>query len=155
MKKTEFNSLLNDYLIKSKADFNSVDIMNIFIASSLITSNFMIYQIVVKRGIAKFIAALDTSIPWHLSAFHPTYKMLDVPRTPEARLLRAYKIGVQEGLKYVYIGNVDNEDYESTYCPSCKKRVIQRSGNIGQFVKNALDKNGTCPHCGYKLEGVW
>lgn len=107
------------------------------------------------RGIAKFIAALDTSIPWHLSAFHPTYKMLDVPRTPEARLLRAYKIGVQEGLKYVYIGNVDNEDYESTYCPSCKKRVIQRSGNIGQFVKNALDKNGTCPHCGYKLEGVW
>jgi pyruvate formate lyase activating enzyme len=107
------------------------------------------------RGIAKFIAALDTSIPWHLSAFHPTYKMLDVPRTPEETLLRAYKIGVEEGLKYVYIGNVDNEDYESTYCPNCKKRVIQRSGNIGQFVKNALDKNGTCPHCGYKLEGVW
>lgn len=107
------------------------------------------------RGIAKFIAALDTFIPWHLSAFHPTYKMLDVPRTPEATLLRAYRIGVEEGLKYVYIGNVDNEDYESTYCPNCKKRVIQRSGNIGQFVKNALDKNGACPHCGYKLEGVW
>lgn len=107
------------------------------------------------RGIAKFIASVDTSMPWHLSAFHPMYKMLDVPRTPESTLLRAYKIGVEEGLKYVYIGNVDNEDYESTYCPNCKKRVIDRSGNIGQFVKNELDKNGTCPHCGYKLEGVW
>ncbi|MDD5401046.1 MAG: AmmeMemoRadiSam system radical SAM enzyme [Sulfurimonas sp.] len=107
------------------------------------------------RGIAKFIAAVDTSMPWHLSAFHPMYKMLDVPRTPESTLLRAYKIGVEEGLKYVYIGNVDNEDYESTYCPNCKKRVIDRSGNIGQYVTNELDENGTCPYCGYKLEGVW
>ncbi|MEK6660102.1 MAG: AmmeMemoRadiSam system radical SAM enzyme [Campylobacterota bacterium] len=107
------------------------------------------------RGIAKFIASVDTSMPWHLSAFHPTYKMLDVPRTPESTLLRAYKIGMEEGLKYVYIGNVDNEDYESTYCPNCKKRVIDRSGNIGQFVTNELDKNGTCPYCSYKLEGVW
>jgi len=107
------------------------------------------------RGIAKFIAEVDPSMPWHLSAFHPTYKMLDIPRTPESTLLRAYKIGVEEGLKYVYIGNVDNEDYESTYCPNCKKRVIDRSGNIGQFVTNELDKNGICPYCGYKLEGVW
>ncbi|MDD5372596.1 MAG: AmmeMemoRadiSam system radical SAM enzyme [Sulfurimonas sp.] len=107
------------------------------------------------RGIAKFIASVDTSMPWHLSAFHPMYKMLDVPRTPESTLLRAYKIGVEEGLKYVYIGNVDNEDYESTYCPNCKKRVIDRSGNIGQYVTNELDENGICPYCGYKLEGVW
>jgi pyruvate formate lyase activating enzyme len=107
------------------------------------------------RGIARFIADLDTSIPWHLSAFHPTYKMLDTPYTPESKLLRAYKIGQQEGLKYLYIGNVDNEDYESTYCPSCKNRVIDRSGNIGQFVSNELNENGICPYCNYKLEGVW
>ncbi|MBE0515059.1 AmmeMemoRadiSam system radical SAM enzyme [Sulfurimonas sp.] len=107
------------------------------------------------RGIAKFIAELDVSIPWHLSAFHPTYKMLDVARTPESTLLRAYKIGQEEGLKYLYVGNVDNEDYESTYCPSCKNRIIDRSGNIGQFVTNELDENGICPHCGYMLEGVW
>ncbi|MDP2894864.1 MAG: AmmeMemoRadiSam system radical SAM enzyme [Sulfurimonas sp.] len=107
------------------------------------------------RAIAKFIAEVDKSMPWHLSAFHPTYKMLDVPRTPESTLLRAYKIGQEEGLKYVYIGNVDNEDYESTYCPSCKKKVIERSGNIGQYVTNELDENGKCPYCGYKLEGVW
>lgn len=107
------------------------------------------------RGIAKFIAELDKSIPWHLSAFHPTYKMQDVPRTPESTLLRAYKIGQQEGLKYLYIGNIDNEDHESTYCPSCKERVVDRSGNIGQFVTNELDENGVCPYCGCSLEGVW
>lgn len=107
------------------------------------------------RDIAKFIASLDVAIPWHLSAFHPTYKMLDVPRTPESTLLRAYKIGQEEGLKYLYIGNVDNGDYESTYCPSCKNRVIDRSGSVGEFVKNELDENGKCPHCGYSLEGVW
>ena len=107
------------------------------------------------RAIAKFIAGVDKSIPWHLSAFHPTYKMLDTPRTPESTLLRAYKIGEEEGLKYLYVGNVDNEDYESTYCPSCKKRVIDRSGNIGQFVVDSLEKSGVCPYCAQNIEGVW
>jgi len=107
------------------------------------------------RSIARFIADLDPSIPWHLSAFHPMYKMQDIERTPESTLLRAYKIGQEEGLKYLYVGNIDNEDHESTYCPKCSYRVIDRSGNIGQFVTNELDDDGTCPKCGYKLEGVW
>ena len=107
------------------------------------------------REIAKFIASVDKSIPWHLSAFHPMYKMLDVPRTRESTLLRAYKIGQEEGLKYLYIGNIDNEDYESTYCPDCSKKVVDRSGNIGQFVTSRLDEDGNCPECGYALEGVW
>mgnify|MGYP002640350278 CR=1 FL=1 len=107
------------------------------------------------REIAKFIASVDNTIPWHISAFRPMYKMLDVPRTPESTLLRAYRIGEEEGLKYVYIGNVDNEDHESTYCPSCQKRVIDRRGNIGQYVINDLKDNGICPHCNYTLEGVW
>jgi pyruvate formate lyase activating enzyme len=107
------------------------------------------------RHIARFIAELDPCIPWHISAFHPTYKMLNIERTPESTLLRAYKIGEEEGLKYIYIGNVDNKDHESTYCPRCTRRVIDRSGRIGQFVSSDLDKNGTCPHCGYSIEGVW
>ena len=107
------------------------------------------------RNIAKFIADLDPAIPWHLSAFHPMYKMQDVPRTPSSTLLRAYKIAQEEGLKYVYVGNIDDEDHESTYCPDCKERVIDRSGHIGQYVTNGLDSNGTCPYCGYELEGVW
>ena len=107
------------------------------------------------REIAKFIASVDTSIPWHLSAFHPMYKMLDVPRTPASTLRRAYKIGQEEGLKYLYVGNIDDEDYESTYCPGCSNRVIDRRGYIGEIVVNELDENGACPHCNYKLEGVW
>lgn len=107
------------------------------------------------RGIAKFIASIDRSIPWHLSAFHPMYKMLDIPRTSVSTLHRAYKIAEEEGLRYIYVGNIDDNDYESTYCPSCKERVIDRSGNIGQFVINHLDTNGICQNCGYQLEGVW
>ncbi len=107
------------------------------------------------RGIAKFLAGIDTSIPWHLSAFHPMYKMLDVPRTPASTLHRAYKIAKEEGLKYIYVGNIDDEDYESTYCPGCKNRVIDRRGHIGQFVTNELKDDGHCPYCNYKLEGVW
>lgn len=107
------------------------------------------------REIAKFLAELDTSIPWHISAFHPMYKMLDVPRTPASTLLRAYKIGQEEGLKYIYVGNIDDEDHESTYCPGCRERVIDRTGHIGQYVTNYLKENGKCPYCGYMLDGVW
>jgi len=107
------------------------------------------------RNIAKFIADIDKAIPWHISAFHPTYKMLDVARTPNATLRRAYKIGQDVGLKYVYVGNVDDEDYESSYCPKCHQRVIDRRGHIGQYVVNALKEDGKCPHCGYTLGGVW
>ncbi len=107
------------------------------------------------RDIAKFQVDLDPAMPWHVSAFHPMYKMTDVPPTPSYTLRRAYEIGKEEGLKYVYVGNIDDEEHESTYCPSCNKRVIDRHGTIGQYVTNLLDKNGVCPYCGYRLEGVW
>ncbi len=107
------------------------------------------------RNIARFIAEIDPTIPWHISAFHPTYKMLDVPRTPASTLLRAYNIGKEEGLKYLYVGNIDDQDHESTYCPKCSKKVVNREGHIGQFVTNELDENGVCPYCGYEIEGVW
>ncbi len=107
------------------------------------------------RNIARFIASVDVSIPWHISAFHPTYKMLDVPTTPASTLLKAYNIGKEEGLKYLYVGNIDDEDHQSTYCPKCNKRVIDRQGYIGQYVTNELDENGICPYCGYAIEGVW
>lgn len=107
------------------------------------------------RNITKFIAEVDTRIPWHISAFYPMYKMLDIPPTPDSTLLRAYDIGKEAGLKYIYVGNMDDKEHESTYCPECAQRVIDRSGRIGQYVTNTLDDNGTCPHCGYTLEGIW
>ena len=107
------------------------------------------------RGIAQFIYDLDPAMPWHLSGFYPMYKMLDTPPTPPMTLRRAYEIGKEIGLKYVYVGNLEDEDRESTYCPSCGKRVIDRTGHIGQYVTNLLDSEGRCPYCQYKLEGVW
>lgn len=107
------------------------------------------------RKMARFIADIDVTIPWHLSAFRPTYKMRDVQPTPASTLRRAYNIALEEGLKYVYVGNIEDEDHESTYCPSCHERVIDRRGHVGQYVVNMLDSNANCPYCGYQLEGVW
>jgi len=107
------------------------------------------------RAIAKFQADLDPSMPWHISAFHPMYKMLDVPRTPASTLRRAYDIGKDVGLKYVYVGNIDDEARESTYCPKCRTLVIDRHGNIGQYVTNYLINKNSCRSCGTHIEGVW
>ncbi len=103
------------------------------------------------REIARFIASLSKDIPWHISRFFPAYKMLDVKPTPPELLKRAYEIGKEEGLNFVYVGNYWDESLESTYCPGCKKRVIERRG---YSIKNHL-KEGCCPFCGYKLPGVW
>jgi len=107
------------------------------------------------RSIAKFQADLDPSMPWHISAFHPMYKMNDIPRTPASTLARAYEIGCDAGLKYVYVGNIDDASRESTYCPTCHKVVIERHGHIGHYVTNHLVDTNHCPHCGTLIDGVW
>lgn len=103
------------------------------------------------KEIARFIASLSRDIPWHISRFFPAYKMADLMPTPIEKLKRAYEIGREEGLNFVYVGNYWQEDLESTYCPNCGKKVIER---IGYRTKNHL-KEGSCPHCGYRLPGVW
>ena len=107
------------------------------------------------RAIAKFQADLDPSMPWHISGFYPMYKMKDVPPTSSQTLRRAYEIGKEMGLKYVYVGNIDDESRESTYCPNCHHLVIGRHGHIGQYVTNHLINANECPSCGTKIEGVW
>jgi len=107
------------------------------------------------RSIAKFQADLDPSMPWHISGFYPMYQMQNVAPTPPSTLNRAYDIGKEMGLKYVYVGNIDDEARESTYCPQCTKLVIDRHGHIGQYVTNHLDDKGMCPYCSYKIEGIW
>jgi pyruvate formate lyase activating enzyme len=104
------------------------------------------------RGIARFIASLSKDIPWHVTRFHPTYKLLDQPRTPIETLRLARDIGLSEGLRYVYEGNVPGEGGEDTYCPDCKEVLIRRFGN--QVVEYRL-KDGSCPSCKAKLAGVW
>lgn len=104
------------------------------------------------ENLASFIAeSLGTETPWHISRFHPTYKLTDRPPTPVQSLVMAREIGMQAGLRYVYIGNVPGEKSESTFCYSCSKIVIERLGfNV---MKNLIEK-GKCPHCGAQIDGI-
>jgi len=102
--------------------------------------------------IAQFILSLGPEVPWHISAFYPTYKMLNLPRTPASLLHKAREIGIQAGLRYVYCGNIPGEEGEDTFCPQCGRRVIQRVGF--RVIKNDI-VGGTCRHCHAKVDGLW
>jgi pyruvate formate lyase activating enzyme len=103
------------------------------------------------RKIAEFIKEVGAEIPWHITQFHPTYKLIDKPVTPVTTLRRARQIGLEAGLRYVYEGNVPGENGENTYCPKCQKMLIRRLGY--QIIENKI-KNSTCPYCGAKIDGV-
>ncbi len=101
--------------------------------------------------IASFIAeALDPFTPWHISAFHPDYKVDDKAPTPLKTLRRAEAIGRKAGLHYIYMGNVPADGV--TLCPACGTRLIERRGFY--MTANRLE-DGTCPKCGRQIEGVW
>jgi len=102
--------------------------------------------------IAQFIFSLGPEVPWHVSAFYPTYKMLSHPRTPVSTLHRAREIGMKAGLRYVYSGNIPGEEGEDTFCPTCKRRVIEREGF--RVVKNDVVK-GKCRYCQIMIDGLW
>ena len=104
------------------------------------------------RRLAGFIASVDTELPWHVSAFRPTYKMTDRPPTSSAALGKARDIGFSVGLHHIYIGNVHGGGGEDTNCPSCGKTVIHRRGF--SVVRNLLER-GICPFCSETIRGVW
>ncbi len=104
------------------------------------------------RKIAEFIKEVGEDIPWHITQFHPTYKLIDKPITPVTTLRKARQIGIDAGLRYVYEGNVLGENGENTYCPKCQKMLIHRRGY--QILENTI-KNSNCPHCGTKIDGIY
>jgi len=105
------------------------------------------------RGIARFIAEkVGVEVPWHVTQFYPTYKLLDQPRTPVATLRRARQIGLDAGLRYVYEGNVPGEGGESTYCPGCGELLIRR---FGFSIDSNLLQDGKCPQCAFVVDGIW
>jgi pyruvate formate lyase activating enzyme len=104
------------------------------------------------RKIAFFIRSLSPEIPWHVSAFYPTYKMLNKPRTSVETIRRAREIGLEEGLRYVYTGNIPGEEGENTACPHCNNVLIRRWGY--QIAENSVT-DGKCPQCGTPVVGVW
>lgn len=106
------------------------------------------------KKVAQFIKKeLGDFVPWHVSAFSGaiSWKLQHLPATPVAKVKKAYAIGKKAGLKYVYAGNIWEDDVENTRCPGCGKVAIKRVG----YGVERLDKNGKCPGCGKKLDGVF
>jgi pyruvate formate lyase activating enzyme len=96
---------------------------------------------------------LGPDVPLHFSAFHPDYKMMDVPHTPASTLKRARRIALDAGLHYVYVGNVHDSEGDSTYCPACGTRVVERDWyQLGEWN---LTAGGHCGHCGHRIAGVF
>jgi pyruvate formate lyase activating enzyme len=90
--------------------------------------------------------------PLHFSRFFPTYKLNNLPPTTESTLIMAKEIAENAGLKYVYIGNIPTLQGENTYCPNCKKMLIERNVYV---VSNNHIFNGKCKYCGETIKGVW
>jgi pyruvate formate lyase activating enzyme len=91
-------------------------------------------------------------VPLHFSRFHPAYRMLNLPPTPVATLERARDMALSRGIHFPYVGNVPSHPGDNTYCPSCKKALIQRQGF---FVTEMNIKSGRCKFCSRKIAGVW
>jgi pyruvate formate lyase activating enzyme len=104
---------------------------------------------------ARFLASLSADIPWHVTAYHPDYKMDDAPPTPPATLLRAAEIGQEAGLRYVYAGNLPGRvgSLEDTHCPQCQTSLVQRRGYVISAYR--ITPTGCCPQCGTKIAGIW
>ncbi len=107
------------------------------------------------RAIAKFIASVSRDIPWHVTAFHPDYKMKDPPATTVHQLIRAAEIGVEEGLHFAYAGNLPGHvgHWESTFCPGCDELLIERAGYLVRDYK--ITRDGKCPRCHRTVPGIW
>jgi pyruvate formate lyase activating enzyme len=105
------------------------------------------------RGLARWVKEnVGVDVPVHFSRFHPEYLLKNLPPTPLATLERAKAIADAEGLHYVYIGNVPGHPAESTYCPRCRRVVVQRTGySIGAVNIN----KGKCRFCQEPIAGVW
>ena len=103
----------------------------------------------------RFIASVSTDIPWHVTAFHPDYKMTEPPATSVDTLIRAAEIGQEAGLKYVYAGNIPGRtrEYENTFCSNCSTTLIERYNYVIQGYH--LTAEGKCPNCGIKVPGIW
>ena len=107
------------------------------------------------KRMAEFIASIDPWMPWHMTAFHPDYKMTDPRKTEADDLLGVVEIGRQAGLKYLYPGNLPGKvgEWENTRCHRCESTVIRRFGFI--VMENRVAPDGICPDCQAPLPGIW
>jgi pyruvate formate lyase activating enzyme len=100
------------------------------------------------RSLASFLASISPDIPWHVSRFYPAYRLLDAPPTPVATIEKALRIGREEGLNYVYGGNIPGHSSESTVCPGCGNVLIERQG-FGSTKRGITGDR--CSRCGREI----
>jgi pyruvate formate lyase activating enzyme len=107
------------------------------------------------RDMARFIASVSANIPWHVTAFHPDYRMTRIHPTRPRDLLRAAALGEEAGLNFVYAGNLPGQvgEWENTRCPRCQKTLVRRAGF--RVLECRLDKDGRCPECRGRVPGLW
>jgi len=103
------------------------------------------------KHIAEFILSIGAETPWHVSRFHPTYKMTRLPSTSVLSVIKARQIGLEVGLRYVYTGNAPGDDGENTYCHNCGKTLIPRYGyQLGEMHV----KDSKCEYCGAEVDVI-
>ena len=107
------------------------------------------------RNMAAFLAGISPDIPWHVTAFHKDYRMTGPDDTPAATLARAAAIGRDQGLRFVYAGNLPGRfcELENTRCSQCGGMVLERHGF--RVLQNRLAAGGLCPDCGAQIPGFW
>ena len=104
------------------------------------------------KELAQFIAGLDPNIPWHISRFHPTYRLTNARVTPPEIIRSARDLGYEAGLKYVYTGNLPGDEGEKTFCHHCGELLIDR---LAFYVRENKITENHCPNCGAEIPGVW
>ncbi len=107
------------------------------------------------RAIATFLGSVSPDIPWHVTAFHPNYRMVEPEDTSPATLRRAARIGRKQGLNYIYAGNLPGAvgEFENTFCPDCRNALLVRRGM--ETVDYRITRAGCCPDCGKAIPGYW
>jgi AmmeMemoRadiSam system radical SAM enzyme/AmmeMemoRadiSam system protein B/AmmeMemoRadiSam system protein A len=107
------------------------------------------------REMARFLAGISRDIPWHVTAFHKDYRMTDPEATSPRTLMRTAEIGAEEGLHYIYAGNLPGRvgPWENTRCPGCGDTLIERYGYLIRSYR--VSATGCCPNCETTLPGIW
>ena len=106
-----------------------------------------------RRMSAWIAAELGPQVPLHFTAFHPDYKLDDLPATPGATLMRARRIAQEEGLQHVYTGNVHDTEGGTTFCPQCHAALIVRDWH--RILRYEVTDDGRCPHCTAQVPGLF
>ena len=105
--------------------------------------------VVLRNGLKR----ISADVPLHFTQFHPEYLLKNLPITPVPTLERAKAIADAEGLHYVYIGNVPGHPAQNTYCPQCRKMLVERVGFTASQM--LIRKDSTCPFCRHSIPGIW